>query len=119
MKISSKTVAVIAGVALALPMTAVSTSAQAGTAPPPCTKKAIKKAINKAGDGQVSSIDTKKCKDYWAAGAYTVDNMDEASYLLEDNGGKWKVVGNKRRTKLCNPNNDTLPKSIQNRGCVS
>jgi len=115
----SKTAALVAGVALALPVAAVTTSANAGTAPPPCKNKPIKKAIEKANPNITVKIDTKHCKDYWAAGAYTMDDMDEGAYLLEDNGGKWKAVGARKYGRLCEPNNTTLPKKIKKYACVS
>ena len=118
-----KRVAVLlAGAALVLPMAAISSPASAGTEPPPCTKKAIKKAVQKAQDGAtVTSINSKKCSKngYYAAGAYTLDNEDEAAYLVMDNGGKWEAVKDARIAKLCKPNNKTLPMRIKSRACVS
>lgn len=115
----SRTAALMAGVALALPVAAVSTTANAGTAPPPCTKHAIKKAVQKSQPDVTIKIDTKYCKDYWASGAYTIDDMDEAAYLLTDKGGKWKAVSSRKYAKLCEPDNTTLPKKIKKHACVS
>lgn len=108
----------VTGLALAVPMVTVPSVAQAGTEPPPCTKKAIKAAIKKKIDAPIS-IDTKLCKNYWAAGAFTVAGEDSGAYLLEDYAGAWKMVGTKKRAKLCRPSNTTLPGKIKKRACVS
>ncbi len=118
MNILSKTAAAAACLALALPVAAVTTTAHAGTAPPPCTNKAIKKAIKKS-EGASISINNKKCKDYWAAADYTVEGEFDAASLLEDNGGAWKVVGSKREAKLCKNSNKTVPNKIKKMACVS
>lgn len=119
MKFSAKAAAVMAGMALVLPLAATA-PAQAGTKPPPCTKKAVKKALKADMPGESIKLDGKPvCQNYWAAGAFTIDDMDDAAYLLQDNGGKWQVVGSKKEAKLCKPSNTTLPKKIKKRACVS
>ena len=42
-----------------------------------------------------------------------------AAYLLQDNGGKWKLVGPNKEAKLCKPSNKTLPNKVKNAACVS
>ncbi len=113
-----KITALVAGVALALPVAAVSTSANAGTAPPPCKNKPISKAVQKS-VGEPITLNGKRCKNYWAAAQYTIDGMDDAASMLEDNGGVWKVVGPKREAKYCKPSNKTVPNKIKNYACVS
>ncbi len=119
MKLTSKGAAILAGVALALPMAAVSTSAQAGTEPPPCTKKAVKKALMKAGADPTSINGKPTCKNYWAAASYTESGMDDAAAMFEDNGGKWKVVGPNKEAKYCKASNKTVPNKVKKAACVS
>lgn len=119
MRIASKAATMmVAGVALILPMVASAPSVHAGTEPPPCTKKAIKKAISKTGEN-VTSINSKVCVLYYAAGSYTIDRMDDAAYLLTDVSGKWKVVGSGKTAKLCQPSNTTLDPRVKAAACVS
>lgn len=115
----TKPVAVVAGLALALPVAAVVPSASAGTAPPPCKNRAIKKAIKPVVGDVVVTVVSKHCKDYWASGDFSIEGEDPGSYLLEDNGGAWQWVSNKRRAKLCKPSNTTLPKKVKKYACVS
>lgn len=115
---SKVAVTLVAGVALVLPMVAMAPSAHAGTEPPPCTKKAIKKAISKTGVN-VTSVNIKVCVMYYAGGSYTIDRMDDAAYLLTDVSGKWKVVGNGKTAKLCQPGNTTLDPKVKAAACVS
>lgn len=115
----TKFAVLVAGAALVLPSAAVVSTASAGTAPPPCTNRAIAKALNKAGPEDNYKILSKYCKGYWASGAVTIDGQDEGAYLVEDNGGKWKAVSSKRRAKLCQTNNTTLPKKVKKHACVS
>lgn len=114
-----KIAALVAATALAVPLAAVTTtSANAGTAPPPCTNKAIKKAVKKS-VGEPITLNGKKCKNYWAAAQYTINGMDDAASMLEDNGGVWKVVGPKREARYCKPSNKTVPNKIKTMACVS
>jgi hypothetical protein len=114
---SKKAAAVVAGIALALPVGAVG-AAQADTAAP-CTKQAVKKAVKKSEPSATSiRIDSRPtCVYYWAAGSYIVDEEDEAAYLLKARNGQWKRVGVKREAKLCT--GSKLPKRIMKRACVS
>jgi hypothetical protein len=112
-----KITALVAGVALAMPLAAVSATASAGTAPPPCKNKAISQAVEKSLDGPIT-LDGKRCKNYWAAAQFVIDG-EGAAAMLEDNGGVWKVVGSKREAKYCKPSNKTVPNKIKNYACVS
>lgn len=119
MRITSKVATtLVAGVALVLPMLAIAPTAHAGTGPPPCTKKAIKRAIANTGVN-VTSINSKVCVMYYAAGSYTIDRMDDAAYLLTDVSGKWKVVGSRKTAKLCQPSDTTLDSRVKAAACVS
>ena len=119
MTLASKSIAILAGIALAAPVAAVTTSAHAGTAPPPCTKKAVKKALVKSGVEPTSINGKPTCKKYWAAASYTDGGMDDAAAMFEDNGGKWKVVGPKREARYCKPSNKTVPNKVKRAACVS
>lgn len=119
MKNLSKKVAVAAAcAALAMPVAAISTSANAGTAPPPCKNRPLKKAVKEA-SGLTIAINAKKCVNYWAAASYTVQGEDDAASLFEANGGMWQVVGAKREAKLCKPSNKTVPNKVKKMACVS
>ena len=119
MKNPMKKVAVAAAcAALAMPVAAVSTSANAGTAPPPCKNRPLKKAIKQA-NGTTVKITGKACVDYWAAAQYDVQGEFDAASMFEANGGAWKVVGAKREAKLCKPSNKTVPNKVKKMACVS
>lgn len=111
-------VAVLAGTALALPTAGLVTSAQAGTAPPPCKNRPLKKAVKQA-EGITIKINDKVCVMYWAAAQYTVQGEDDAASMFEDNGGVWKVVSGRREARLCKPSNKTVPNKVKKMACVS
>ena len=116
--LTKKAVLAAACLSLAMPVAAVTTSANAGTAPPPCKNRPLKKAVKQA-YGTTIKINDKFCKNYWAAADYTVQGEDDAASMFEDNGGMWKVVGAKREARLCKPSNKTVPNKVKKMDCVS
>lgn len=109
------TLAIAAPAAMALSISAP-VAANASEHKPPCKKKAIKKALNKTNDGEVSMVIDKKCAEkkgqWWAAGDFEM-NVDIA-YLVygkQKKNGKWKWVDDQRKT--CETDRKAIPKKLR------
>lgn len=110
---------VVAGGVLMVP-----TTATAGTKPPPCSTKAVKKALKSLvktlpAGSQLDTV-TKVCSGYWAGGGFMFSTPDGGSgsgaYLLQASGGKWKYVPYAKQVKLCD--GGMVPKRVAAKACL-
>ena len=113
----------IMGTAIAIPAVmalSISTpiAANASDKKPPCTYKAIDKALTKSSNGAEIDVDSKKCKKkdgmWWAAGEATFGGEDDGVYLLygkQKKNGKWKWKDDGRDT--CESDIKSIPKKLR------
>lgn len=114
-KMLSLAVAIPAVMALSL---SAPVAANASDKKPPCTFKAIDKALTKSNKGTEIEIDSKKCKKkdgmWWAAGEATFGGEDDGVYLLygkQKKNGKWKWKDDGRDT--CESDIKSIPKKLR------